>query len=398
MTGSRRAEKAPPTRVVFVNSGILGQSTFSKFVREAMALEPAIEPHHINLSEQLTIRERVVRRAMCSRLWRDGWLGINNLDLGRFRAEYHAGVQAARRMRRAFGIGAPDVIHFHRQATAYGSVRLMRRIPSVVSIDCTQDIVVDAALSSLERWTYRPNIRAEERIFAASAAVISTSQWAADCVRRRYPSCAAPIHVMPTPVRVQFFADSWLDDRCRRAAAGGRPRVLFVGGDFARKGGFDLVAAWRAGEFNRLADLEMVTDDPDAPTDVPGVRVIRGVASYSSEWTELWRRADVFVMPTRQEAFGLVFQEAAAAGLPRIGTHTHAVPEMIADRTSGLLVGPGDRPALVEALRVMLTSPELRNRMGRAARQQVLRDAHPDEYRRRLTWIIQDAAAKRRVV
>jgi alpha-maltose-1-phosphate synthase len=290
------------------------------------------------------------------------------------------------------------VIHFHRQATAYASVRLMRRIPSLVSIDCTQDIVVDAAQSSLERWTYRPNIRAEERIFAASVAVISTSQWAADCVRRRYPSCAAPIHVMPTPVRVQFFADRWLDDRCRRAAAGGRPRVLFVGGDFVRKGGLDLVAAWRAGEFNRFADLEMVTDDPDAPTDVPGVRVIRGVASYSSEWTDLWRRADVFVMPTRQEAFGLVFQEAAAAGLPRIGTHANAVPEMIADRTSGLLVAPGDRPALVEALRVMLTSPELRNRMSRAARQQVLRDAHPDEYRRRLTGIIQDAAAKRRVV
>ena len=389
--------EAAQTRVAFVNSGILGQSTFSKFVREAMALEPAIEPHHINLSEQLTIRERLVRRAMCSRLWRDGWLGVSNLDLARFRAEYHAGVQAARRLRRAFGGRTPDVIHFHRQATAYASVALMRRIPSVVSIDCTQDIVVDAAQSPLERWTYRPNIHAEERIFAASAVVISTSQWAADCVRRRYPSCAAPIHVMPTPVRLQFFGDSWLDERCRRAAAGGRPRVLFVGGDFGRKGGFDLLAAWRAGEFDRIADLEIVTDDPGAPTDVPGVRVIRGIASYSSEWSELWRRADVFVMPTRQEAFGLVFQEAAAAGLPRVGTSANAVPEMIADRTSGLLVAPGDRPALVEALRVVLTSPALRNRMGRAARDQVLRDAHPDEYRRRLTWIIQDAAARRRL-
>jgi starch synthase len=172
--------------------------------------------------------------------------------------------------------------------------------------------------------------------------------------------------------------------------------VLFVGGDFARKGGFDLLAAWRAGECDRIADLELVTDDPGAPNDVPGVRVIRGVASYSSEWSELWRRADVFVMPTRQEAFGLVFQEAAAAGLPRVGTSANAVPEIIADRTSGLLVAPGDRPALVEALRVVLASAELRNRMGRAAREQVLRDAHPDEYRRRLTWIIQDAAERRR--
>lgn len=110
--------EAAQTRAAFVNSGILGQSTFSKFVREAMALEPAIAPHHLNLSEQLTIRERVVRRAMCSRLWRDGWLGVSNLDLARFRAEYHAGAQAARRLRRAFGGHAPDVTWIIQDAAA----------------------------------------------------------------------------------------------------------------------------------------------------------------------------------------------------------------------------------------------------------------------------------------
>ena len=384
-----------PTRVLFVNSGILGQNTFSKYVREAMALEPSIDPHHINLSEQLTIRERIMRRAMCSRVWRDGWLGVSNLDLARFRSEYHAGVQAARRMRRLFGTAPPDVVHFHRQATAYASVGLMGRIPGVVSIDCTQDIVLDAAQSSLERWSYQPNVRAEERIFAAAAAIISTSQWAADCVRRRYRKCDAPIHVMPSPVRLQLFAESWIAERAARAAAGGRPRVLFVGGDFHRKGGFDLLAAWRTGQFAGSADLEIVTDDPAAPIDLPDVRVIRGVASYSSEWSELWRRADIFVLPTRQEAFGLVFQEAAAAGLPRIGTRTSAVPELIADGTSGLLVAPGDPQSLVQALGTLVQSPELRNHFGRAAREQVLRDAHPDAYRRKLTWIIQDAAARR---
>lgn len=381
-----------PTRVLFVNSGILGQSTFAKFVREAMAFESDLDSSHINLSEDLTPVERLVRRALCGRVWPERWLGLTNIDFGRYRAEYHAGLQAGRRMRRLFRAGLPNVLHFHRQATAYASISLMRRVPSLVSIDCTQDIVVDAATSRLERWTYQPNIRAESRIFEAAAAVISTSQWAADCLRRSYPSCRAPIHVMPTAVRLQFFSESWLDERRQRATSGLRPRVLFVGGDFRRKGGPDLVAAWRAGDFAQLAELEIVTDDPRAPEDVRGVRVLRGVASYSTEWVDLWRRADVFVLPTRQDAFGLVFQEAAAAGLPRIGTRTNAVPEMITDGVSGLLVAPGDCEGLVRALRTLIESADLRQRFGRAARDQVLRDAHPDDYRRRLAGIIRDAA------
>jgi starch synthase len=380
------------TRVLFVNSGILGQSTFSKFVREAMTFEPDLESSHINLSEGLTAGERLLRRVLCARAWPDGLIGLRNLDFERFRAEYHAGLQAGRRMRRVFRAALPDVLHFHRQATAYASLSLMHRIPSIVSIDCTQDIVVDAAPSCIERWTYQPNIRVESRIFEAAAAVISTSRWAADCLRRRYTSCRAPIHVMPTPVRLQFFAESWPDERRGRAASRVRPRVLFVGGDFARKGGRDLIAAWHAGGFARTADLDIVTDDPAVSEDAPGIRVLRRVDSYSSAWADAWRRADVFVMPTRQDAFGLVFQEAAAAGLPRIGTRTNAVPEMIDDGVSGLLVTPGDRDGLAAALRKLIESPDLRHRLGRAGREQVLRDAHPDDYRRRLAGIIREAA------
>ncbi len=56
-------------------------------------------------------------------------------------------------------------------------------------------------------------------------------------------------------------------------------------------------------------------------------------------------------MPTRNEAFGLVYQEAAAAGLPAIGTNHNAVPEIIIDGETGLLVPVGDRDALVRPWR-----------------------------------------------
>ena len=383
------------TRALFVNAGILGMQSFSKYIREAMALDPYVDARHINLTERLSAGERVLRRVMCASLWPDGWLGLRNVDFARLRQEYHAGLQAARRIRHMLVREDVDVLHFHRQTTAYASLRLMRRVPSIVSIDCTQDAVIDVADSPLERWTYEPNAARDGVIFREAFAIVSTSEWAAACLRRRYSDCDTPIHVMPTPVRLQFFDERWIQERFTRTTAGWKPRILFVGGDFVRKGGDDLLAAWTSGELHRVATLDLVTDWPLNISNLPGVRVIRDVGSYSSEWTELWRTADVFVMPTRSEAFGVVFQEAAAAGLPAVGTAVNAVPEMVLPQRSGLLVPPRDPRAILEALRTLIGSAELRRQYGQAARAQVIERADPEEYRRRLRNLIRAAAGPR---
>jgi glycosyltransferase involved in cell wall biosynthesis len=376
-----------------VNAGILGMQTFSKYIREAMALDPYVDARHINLSERLTIPERLVRRVMCARAWPDGFLGLRNVDLARLRQEYHAGLQAARRIRRAIDAEGVDVLHFHRQTTAYASVGLMRRVPSIVSIDATQDAVIDVARTPIERWTYGPNAARDGTILRAAFAIVSTSQWSAGCIRKRYPDCETPIHVMPPPVRTQFFNPGWIDERFMRTQAGWKPRVLFVGGDFVRKGGPELLTAWTQTGLHETATLDLVTDWPVDTSRLPGVRVIRDVVSYSSEWSELWRTADVFVMPTRSEAYGLVFSEAAAAGLPVVATMVNAVPEQVVHQQTGLLVPPMSPQALVEALRVVIGSAELRRTYGRAARARVLELSDPDEYRRKLRNLIRVAAA-----
>ena len=193
---------------------------------------------------------------------------------------------------------------------------------------------------------------------------------------------------------MQFFDPRWIEERFARTTTGQKPRILFVGGDFVRKGGDELLAAWAGGELHRVATLDLVTDWPLNVSHMPGVRVIRDVGSYSSEWTELWRTADVFVMPTRSEAFGVVFQEAAAAGLPTVGTAVNAVPEMVLPQHSGLLVPPRD-PHALDALRTLIASAEVRRRYGIAARDRILARADPDEYRRRLRSLIRAAAIPR---
>jgi glycosyltransferase involved in cell wall biosynthesis len=95
-------------------------------------------------------------------------------------------------------------------------------------------------------------------------------------------------------------------------------------------------------------------------------------------------------MPTRHEAFGIVYQEAAASGIPAIGSDINAVPEIIQDGATGCLVRPGDRAGLVQALRAVLESADLRNRMGVAARARVSERASLPVYAARLNAIIDD--------
>ena len=80
-----------------------------------------------------------------------------------------------------------------------------------------------------------------------------------------------------------------------------------------------------------------------------------------------YRQADVFVLPSRFEGYGMVFAEALAAGLPVVAARSGAVPEVVPE-TAGLLVAPDDSSALAEALRRLMTSESLRRRLQAGAR------------------------------
>lgn len=377
-------------RVLFVNGGILGLRSFHDFIAEMLPRQDAIRGEQILLTADLTVRDRVIRRLLCQRFWPDGLFGLSNLDLARFRHEQHAGMLARRRIARRWRQGV-DVLHFHRQATAYGSLDLMRKVPSIVTMDCTQALLMDGASSALERATYLPNLRRDGQVFSAAAAIVSISEWAAASLRSCYPDCRTPVHVLSDPVMLQYFDPAWSERRRERAAAGALPRFLFMGGDFPRKGGPVLLDAWVAGGFDGRATLDIVTDWPVAAPLPPGVRLIRGVRVHSREWVDVWGGADAFVMPTTSEAFGLVYQEAAAAGLPAIGTRHNAVPEIVRHEETGLLVPRGDRDAIIGAMNRLAASAELRAAMGRRARELVEATASPQLYFERLTGIILDA-------
>ena len=85
-------------------------------------------------------------------------------------------------------------------------------------------------------------------------------------------------------------------------------------------------------------------------------------------------RADVFVLATRQETYGMAVAEALAHGLPVVATRTGAIPELVGE-DAGLLVPVGATPALADALSRVLTDAGLRTRLAEGARR--VRDRLP---------------------
>ena len=87
-----------------------------------------------------------------------------------------------------------------------------------------------------------------------------------------------------------------------------------------------------------------------------------------------------------------MYQEAAAAGLPAIGSRLNAVPEIVDDEVTGILVTPGHAGELTAALDRLISSAELRERLGRAARQKIEHDADPGVHRERLVALIKQVS------
>jgi glycosyltransferase involved in cell wall biosynthesis len=153
--------------------------------------------------------------------------------------------------------------------------------------------------------------------------------------------------------------------------------ALFVGANWSVKGGPTLLTAWES-VHRRLPGAELWIvgpGDPQAP-EQPGVRWL-GFVGDRTALAELYERASVFVLPSYYEAWGHVLVEAMGHGLPCVGTGVGAMPELIEDGRSGLLVQPGEPEPLADALVALLGDPARAESLGRRGYERVGED---------LTW------------
>ena len=210
-----------------------------------------------------------------------------------------------------------------------------------------------------KRGVRRALARLQERALWRSVTLFTPwSQWAAESLRRQGVEDER-IRVIPPGVDL----DEWRPRPELRGRNDGPLRLLFVGADFARKGGDILLDVFRA-RFTDRCELDVVTRDAVEPS--PGVRVQRAEPN-SPLLRELYARADLFVLPTRAECFGIATVEAMASGLPVIVGNVGGVGDIVDHGETGWLIEP-TADALASALEQALRRRERLPDMGRQAR------------------------------
>jgi len=89
---------------------------------------------------------------------------------------------------------------------------------------------------------------------------------------------------------------------------------------------------------------------------------------HQDDIAEVWHNSHVCILPSYREGLPKSLQEAAACGRPIITTDVPGCRAVVSDGVEGLLVPPNDWTALAAAMQRLALSPELRSRMGHAAR------------------------------
>jgi glycosyltransferase involved in cell wall biosynthesis len=141
-----------------------------------------------------------------------------------------------------------------------------------------------------------------------------------------------------------------------------RVQLLFVGGDFFRKGGDILLDVFRA-QFAESCELSIVTHEPIEAG--PGVNVFRAEPN-SDLLRRLYATSDLFVLPTQAECFGIAAIEALSSGLPVVMGNRGAAAEIVKGDT-GWLIEP-NHDELAAAIRSAVQGRQRLREMGERAR------------------------------
>jgi glycosyltransferase involved in cell wall biosynthesis len=335
-------------RAAFVMEQTLGHVTHYQNLRLAASHQTAVTPTWLPVPFPVNGLERYLPA------YKSNW-------------SVRASTRARRMVSRELAEHRYDALFFHTQVTALFSSHLMRRIPTVVSLDATplNYDTVGAAYghrSATGSWLDRRKLAHNRDVFSAARALVTWSDWARASLIADYGVPRERISVIAPGASRGYFA---IGDERQSVAPPVRPvRLLFVGGDFVRKGGPLLLECVRQARTLRAFELHVVTQRPIP--EQAGVIVHTGVGPNSPELFRLFREADAFVLPSLGECLAVVLMEATAAGLPVISTSVGALPEAAVPDRSAIVVPPGDGPALRAAIERIVDDEALRTRLGRA--------------------------------
>jgi glycosyltransferase involved in cell wall biosynthesis len=213
--------------------------------------------------------------------------------------------------------------------------------------------------------------------------VLSTSAYCCQRISERYGVASERLALVPEGIDLGLWGPSSASDDQAAADAQRQPfTVLCVARQYPRKRVIDLLEAFALVRARlAAARLVIIGDGPEHGAlhqrleELQLGEAVRllGALPDDAAVRQWYARSSLFCLPSEQEGFGIVFLEAMASGLPVVSTTAAAIPEVVLDGQTGLLVPARDPAALAEALLRLLEDQGLLARLRAGGRQQVRR-------------------------
>jgi len=252
---------------------------------------------------------------------------------------------------------------------------LQRRSPGtpiVLSLDATPRLMGEMAVhyDKKNRWGAQLRIWMDRelvagRLYRSAVHLFPWSKVARDSLVEDYHIRPENVTVLPPGIDLSEWPRPTQFSTPTRS--GGRTTILFVGGDFVRKGGDLVLRLSRLPEFAEC-EFHFVTKRFEGEKGA-NVHVHEGLSSESPALRGLFRSSDIFLMPTRADfAPTMAVCEALAAGLPVITSRIGGMDSVVLHGRNGFVASPGDFEDLVRHTRELVSKSELRRHLSAQAR------------------------------
>jgi len=247
--------------------------------------------------------------------------------------------------------------------------------------------------TDLCRKTIQNGNKIEQEALNRCALAIYSSNWAAKTAIDNYDVDPNKVKVVPFGANLSGSRDRLQVEQLISRRSHNRCRLLFVGIDWYRKGGD--IALEVAKELNRAGlecELAVVGCHPSTKAPLPDFVKPYGFIQKSDpdgikKLTRLFSESHFFIMPSRFEAFGVVFCEANSFGVPCIGSNVGGIPTIIRNEVNGALFSPDEEIAKYCAF-ISAYFTDL-------SRYQYLALSSFNEYQTRLNWVVSGRAIKK---
>ena len=251
-----------------------------------------------------------------------------------------------------------------------GDIGILENVPFYIYQDLSLDLLIrclkqnNEQLSGFELFNLEDLYKRREwqlKVYEKCAGIFTMSRWLANSLVMDTGLPSKKVHVIYAGVNViPDNINYYLRERNKKEKT-----ILFIGRNFFRKGGDKVVEAFNILQKEYSSNLKLVIAGPKIwplKSEIPSGVIFLGDASREII-SKYYMTADLFCMPSRFEAFGIVFIEALSFGIPCIGRELYAMPEIIKPGINGYLTDNENPEKLAELIVKVLEDDDMKVRV-----------------------------------